>query len=307
VANEPDIGESGGCPYHFNSLDYVKYYRSTAAAILRADPDARVGGPALAGVRSNLLPALLDSADKDKTPLHFISWHIYNSDPKRVRATVDYAKGLLAAHPSLRLETFLDEWNMALRDPPLDPRFQPCYIAETTYQMKEGGLDYSCYYHIKDYQVDPESFAKFMSPSGTAMMARWWNRSPQFDGLFDYQNHVRPSFYLFKLLSRLTGNRAPVTGGDETVHAFATRDDQSRTANVLVWNFSDRPAQVSLAVRGVAPGSTSLRLILDAAAASGDENVRMRPLRSEKVSGATLNLQFELEPWGVTFVWLEPS
>ena len=49
VANEPDIGESGGCPYRFKPDSYVRYYQHTVAAILRADPEARVGGPALAG------------------------------------------------------------------------------------------------------------------------------------------------------------------------------------------------------------------------------------------------------------------
>jgi hypothetical protein len=26
-------------------------------------------------------------------------------------------------------------------------------------------------------------------------MARWWNRMPQFDGLFDYQNNIRPAYF----------------------------------------------------------------------------------------------------------------
>ena len=83
VANEPDIGESGGCPYRFKPDSYCRYYQHTVAAILRADPNALVGGPALAGWRSPILPALLDFASKDKVPLHFVSWHIYSSDPKR--------------------------------------------------------------------------------------------------------------------------------------------------------------------------------------------------------------------------------
>ncbi|MGH7485639.1 MAG: GH39 family glycosyl hydrolase, partial [bacterium] len=186
IANEPDIGEDGGCPYLFTPESYVRYYRHTAAAILRADPGAHIGGPALANSRSPILPALLDFSEKNPALLQFVSWHIYNSNPQRVRETIDYVHGLLAKHPSLHPETILDEWNMALRDPPQNPQFQPCYILETVLQMKEGGLDYSCYYHIHDYQIDPDSFAKFMSPGGVALMARWWNRSSQWDGLFDY-------------------------------------------------------------------------------------------------------------------------
>ncbi len=44
VMNEPDIGEAGGCPYLFTAKNYPPFYEKTAAAILRADPEARVGG-----------------------------------------------------------------------------------------------------------------------------------------------------------------------------------------------------------------------------------------------------------------------
>lgn len=137
VANEPDLGEDGGCPYRFQPDNYVRYYQHTAAAVLRADPQARVGGPALANVRSRLLPALLDAASTNRatTPLHFVSWPIYHSTPKSVRGTIDYVKDLLQKHPTLQPETFLDEWNMDLTNPPLDPRFQPCYVAEVIWQM----------------------------------------------------------------------------------------------------------------------------------------------------------------------------
>ena len=121
-----------------------------------------------------ILPALLEfCASSSSTPLHFVSWHIYSSDPKAVRRTIDYVNDLLKRHASLKPEKFLDEWNMDLTNPPLDPRFQPCYVAETIWQMKDGGLDYSCYYHIRDYYVSFEEFAPFMSEKGTAFMARW--------------------------------------------------------------------------------------------------------------------------------------
>src|SRR6202008_614941 len=110
-ANEPDIGESGGGPYRCKPDSYVRYYQHTVAAILRADPEAKVGGPALANVRSPILPALLDACQKDGTPLHFVSWHIYNSSPSRVRRTIAYVKDLLPKYPRLKPEIALNEWN----------------------------------------------------------------------------------------------------------------------------------------------------------------------------------------------------
>ena len=128
---------------------------------------------------------------------------------------------------------------MDLGNPPRDARFQPCYLLETIGQMKEAGLDGSCYYHIRDYHVRDEQFAPFFSPQGAAFMTRWWNRMPQFDGLFDFQNNVRPSYFAFKLLSRLTGVQVPLTSTAQTVHGLASHDEKYQIDNVLLWNFSD--------------------------------------------------------------------
>jgi hypothetical protein len=305
VANEPDIGESGGCPYRFTPENYVRYYRHTAAAIRRADPDARVGGPALANPDSPILPALLAFCAKGNAPLDFISWHIYSSDPLRIRSTIESKKELLRKFPALHAETFLDEWNMSLREPALDPRFQPCFIAEVTWQMKQAGLDYSCYYHIRDYHVSSETFSRFLSPRGAALMARWWNRTPQFDGLFDYQNHVRPSYFLFRLLSHLTGERLPVESSDGAVHGFAAYDETFQSYSLLLWNFSANPARVRVALKG-APGNLVLRqLVLDGAGARDDENARLRPLPAAALRDLKAPPAVDLEPYGVVFWSLE--
>jgi len=305
VANEPDIGESGGCPYLFTTENYTRYYQHTVNAIRRADPAAKVGGPALANSRSPILPALLDFVEKSNVPLDFVSWHIYNSDPKAVRATIDYAHDLLNQHPKLKPETILNEWNMALRDPPQNPQFQPCYILETVYQMKEGGLDYSCYYHIRDFPVDFDTFARFMSPRGVAAMARWWNRSTQWDGLFDYGGRIRPSYYAFKLLSRLTGARLGMGTEAGNIHAFATYDDKLLVYNALVWNFSETPARVQVALDHVPAEMVLRQVTLDAAAPSDDDNARLRPSPSRTIAPGTQTTELDLGAWGATFFSLE--
>jgi xylan 1,4-beta-xylosidase len=306
VANEPDIGEDGGSPYRFKPESYARYYQHTAAAIRRADPDARVGGPALAYWRSPLLPALLAACAAGKAPLDFVSWHIYSSDPLAVRKTIEGVKALLAKYPGLKPETILDEWNMALTTPPKDPRVQPCYVAEVAWQMKDAGLDYSCYYHIRDYHVDRDRFARFFSAKGASFMANWWNRMPQYDGLFDYQNTVRPAYFVFKLLSRLTGERLAAESNSAAVHAFLTHDESYGVHSLLVWNFSAAPVEVAVEVRGLARNLVAKRRMLDAAAPGADENVRLRPLDDLRVTPAA-KLKVPLEPYGVEFWSLEPA
>jgi hypothetical protein len=282
----------------------VRYYRHTVAAILRADPEARVGGPALAGWKSPILPVLLDACADGKTPLHFVSWHIYHSDPLAIRATIDGVKHLLEKYPGLEPETILDEWNMSLSDPSRDPRFQPCFVAETAWQMKEAGLDYSCYYHIRDYHVDRDRFARFMSLKGASFMARWWNRMPQYDGLFDYQNTIRPAYFTFKLLSRLTGDRLGVESDNDAVHAFLSYDKSYDLYNLLVWNFSPQTVEVKMELRDLPQKRIAKRRLLDATAPGDDENVRLRQLDDLTLAPET-SLTINLDPYAIEFWSIE--
>jgi xylan 1,4-beta-xylosidase len=301
IANEPDIGEDGGCPYRFKPESYVRYYQHTAAAILRAGPKAQVGGPALASSHSAILPALLGFCETNQVPLHFVSWHIYSNDPKAIGGTVDYVNSLLKSYPGIKPETILDEWNMDLMRPPLDKRFQSAFVCETIWRMKEAGLDYSCYYHIRDWYVNPQQFEPFMSRHGAAFMARWWNRMPQFDGLFDYQNQVRPAYFAFKLLSRLGGIRVRASSDQNFIHVFATHDHQLNLENVLVWNFSNSSATLELSCAGFRKEMTGRHLVLDAATADPDENSRLRPQGLFKVAASDWRQEVTLEPYAIHY------
>jgi hypothetical protein len=236
VGNEGDIGESGGCPYKFTPQNYVSYYGHTVRAIRRADPRAKVGGPALAGYQSPLADALIASSAQGQAPLDFLSWHLYHNDPREFWKTIDYMRAKLAKYPHLnQVETILDEWNMSLGNPVLNPYFQPAFILETTLGFQQHGLSRSAYYHIRDYFVDPAKFSGFMSESGTAFMAHWWNEMPQYDGLYDNQDRVRPAYYAFKLLSLIKGEQLPVAGTSLNLNALAARSGP--WVNVILWNF----------------------------------------------------------------------
>ncbi len=240
-------------------------------------------------------------------PLHFVSWHIYTSDPQRIRGTIDNIKALLGKYPALKPETFLDEWNMNLGFPPSDVRIQPCYVAEVAWQMKEAGLDYSCYYHIRDYHVSFDRFAPFMSPRGAAFMEGWWNRMPQFDGLFDFQNNVRPAYFTFKLLSRLTGDRLGLTSSRDTVHGLAARDDRytAYQYNLLLWNYSSSPTQVEVTVEKAPGNLTAKPVVLDAATPSNDEIARLRPESAFPIRSDQPSFKVSLDPYGIRFWSLE--
>lgn len=250
VGNEVDIGEDGGSPYLFKPDDYTIYYSHTVSAVLRADPNAKVGGPALADYRSNIGDALLQYCGSGKAPLHFLSWHMYDSDPQKFRHSIEVMKAKLGRYPSLKgVETVLDEWNMSLSVPLMDPYFQPAFILENTYGFYEEGLTRSGYYHIRDYFVDPEDFRIFLSEPGAAFVEYWWNVMPQYDGLYDNQSRVRPAYYSFKLLSLIQGEQLRLKGANSEVKGFAAR--QGRWTAVVFWRYpsSEKEATVPVTVR----------------------------------------------------------
>jgi xylan 1,4-beta-xylosidase len=312
VFNEPDIGEDGGCPSRFKAADYAKYYEHTVRAIRRADPTAKVGGPALASHRSPLLKGLLDHCSKNNIPLDFVSWHIYNSNPQSVRNTITAVKDLLRQYPSLHCETILDEWNVALIDPPANPAFQPAYVIETIYQMRDAGLDWCAYYHIRDYHASQAQFTPFMTRPGMLNMVHWWNLQPQNSGLFDFQGTMRPAFFAFKLLSRLAGNRLETKVDSEDVHSLSAYDPDQKMTQVLVWNFGvkEPPARnVRVAIRNLNGKKWFFRrTMLDAVAANNDENARLHPVRTQNLENITeLEEGFELPPYGVALLSLRQT
>ena len=74
-------------------------------------------------------------------PLHFLSWHLYSDSPAAHAGNIAKQRARLAKYPQLEnVKLFISEWNMDLMNPPLDPRFQPCYTAETIWQMKDANL-----------------------------------------------------------------------------------------------------------------------------------------------------------------------
>jgi hypothetical protein len=132
-------------------------------------------------------------------------------------------------------------------------------------------------------------------------MARWWNRMPQFDGLFDYQNQVRPTYFAFKLLSRLAGQKLRVNSSAPSVHALASQDPELRMHNLLLWNFSKSPAALELKLTSLPRDMRARHIVLDASTASSDENARLRPEPFFQIPKGDRQLELQLEPYSVHY------
>jgi len=94
---------------------YGKLYRATARGVLRADPQAKIGGPALAsGPFENserghcqhgkgFARGLMLWCMRENLPLDFVSWHEYFQSADVIAAEADAFRGYLRAFPRLEV------------------------------------------------------------------------------------------------------------------------------------------------------------------------------------------------------------
>jgi hypothetical protein len=177
-------------------------------------------------------------------------------------------------------------------------------MAESIYWMKEGGLDYSMYYHIKDAHFRPEVFYPFYPAPLVIKEELFWNYRSQQLGLFDLQSRPRPAYFLFKLLSRLTGDRVRLTSDNQTLHGLATHDERLGAYNLLFWNFSDSPVQVELELVNAPRKMSAMRQRLNATGGSDDDTYRIQTIGyTDIVTGGSQRLDVDLGPYDVQY-WL---
>jgi hypothetical protein len=124
------------------------------------------------------------------------------------------------------------------------------------------------------------------------------------DGLFDYQDTMRASYFAFKLLSRLQGERLKLVSFDPAVHGFLTRDQSLRMWNLLVWNFSDKIRDVEIKLTAI-PDVRVRHVVLDALSPSSDENARLRPDPPTQWKKGDQRLHIRLEPYAMHYWSLE--
>lgn len=301
ICNEPDIGEMGGTPHYFRSAaDYNQFYSRTVAGLLRGDPEARVGGPAVASPDSFLIEGLIGYCATNNVPLYFLSWHLYSNSPEAHAGNIAKQRARLAKFPQLNdVKLFISEWNMDLMHPNLAPGFQPCFVLETMRRCAEAGLDMAAYYHIRDCFVDPADF-DWMSPGGRRFMAHWWNTMPQYSALFDHHGRVRPAWYAFRLLGQFEGPRYVVEGEQGGIRAIAGEGDGYK--HLLLWRYEGGDAaEIELRVELVGVENRNSRVVeLDSSA----------PVNNIKVvhfgrAGELDKVLLKLEPWAIRWIEVE--
>lgn len=125
-------------------------YERTSRLVKKLDPQAKVGGPALAysiDADGRPKPMLLDflryCRDRD-VPLDFVCFHGYGyPHPYQYERLVNGVRNAVRTvwpEKESGLEYFLDEWNLYARTPEQDNEFGAAYLAASLHYQRRAGL-----------------------------------------------------------------------------------------------------------------------------------------------------------------------
>lgn len=223
--------------------EYFELYRQSALAVKSVDPSLRIGGPATAQAR--WIPELIAYCVQHQVPIDFVSTHSYQQDElcfypgrtgsphapgeylldqfKRVREEV-------SASPRPDLEIHWTEWNSLSAS----PEGKVSWTESTSTDELYAGSFVLRLCAAADRLCDSMS---------------WWIISDVFGehgisplpfshayGLLTVHGIPKPTYHVFKWLSRMTGPRYAVSGTDENpARGLLAVQDPGGALRILIW------------------------------------------------------------------------
>jgi xylan 1,4-beta-xylosidase len=287
VWNEPDIGYWQGTPEEF-----LKLYDFSVDAIVKAFPEARIGGPDTTGAGSAKSAAFLGLFLEHRThgknyvtgrigsQLDFISFHPKGA-PKWLGDhvqmgianqlnSIDKGFAIVASHPEWRkIPIILGEW---------DPEgCAACSAQQNPQNSYRNGPLYACYTAEALSQTLDLADLKQVSLQGLVTWAFEFEDQPYFAGFRELATNGidKPVLNSFRMFGLMGEERIKVTSsgsldtvnviqsgvrGAADVNALATR--KSQEVEILVWNYHDddlaAPAvPIELVINGLPKDRTS--------------------------------------------------
>jgi hypothetical protein len=148
IWNEPDLGKVF---WAGTAQQYFELYGKLARAVKESDPQALVGGPAIARPNDDTpyRDAFLQYVRAEKLPLDFYSWHWYATDSNDpldfIRISRDM-RSRLDKYGFNHTESIVSEWNYGLVVPLPSALQRASFITATLIYMQDAPIDASALY-----------------------------------------------------------------------------------------------------------------------------------------------------------------
>ena len=283
VWNEPDIDYWKGTPE-----EYFTLYDYTADAVLRAFPDARIGGPDSTGPGnprgSEFLRKFLEhcahqtnyATGKIGSPLLFVSFHPKGS-PKWLgnHVQMGIARQLCAIKNGFQIVASFPEW----RETPIvlgesDPEgCAACSAQENPQNAYRNGELFASYTAEAMNSIYALASSERVNFLGAVTWSFEFEDQPYFAGFRELASNglAKPVLNAFRMFGLLGGERVQVTSSaalptddmvlngvhaQPDIKAIATRGDHE--LQILIWNYHDddlpaAAAPIDLSIEGLPP------------------------------------------------------
>jgi xylan 1,4-beta-xylosidase len=239
--------------------DFFKLHDAAVRAVRRALPQARVGGPDIAGANDTYLTAFMNHLRQAGTPTDFLSFHAKGSP-----TFIDGGDG--KGHVRMGIATHLQaaDHELAQIEADRDFRTRPIIIGESDPEgcaacqgpanAYRNGTMYSSYTAASFPRLQALARRRHLKLEGILTWAFEFEDQPYFAGFRQLTSAGidLPVMNVFKMFSRMSGNSIQATSdrqvpldemmargvrGDADVGAVATIDD--RRIAILVWHYHD--------------------------------------------------------------------
>ncbi|MGA9657792.1 MAG: beta-xylosidase [Asticcacaulis sp.] len=273
--------------------EFFKLHEISIKAVRRALPDARVGGPDMAGANDDFMDAFMDHMEKTGTPTDFLSFHakggpefINGPDGGHIRMglstqlrAADHEFRVIAARPAFR------------NKPVIIGEFDPegCAACQGPTNAYRNGTMYSSYTAASFTRVAELAKLRSIRLEGALSWAFEFEDQRYFAGFRQLASNgiAMPVLNVFRLFAKMKGQYVTATsdhqasldsvlkdrvrGDNADVGVTAARD--SDTLSVLVWHYHDDD---------VTGPDAAISLVLDHLPASFQKGAVMRRYRVDK-------------------------
>lgn len=283
VWNEPDIGYWQGAPE-----EYFKLYDISVEAVLRAFPEARIGGPDTTGPgnskAADFLRAFLEhcahqrnyATGKTGSHLDFISFHPKGSPTwQSDHVQMGISRQLAAIEQGFKIVASFPEWKQT----PIvlgesDPEgCAACSAKENPQNSYRNGPLYGAYTVEALNNILALAQQEHINLLGVVNWAFEFEDQPYFAGFRELATNGvdKPVLNAFRMLGLLGNERVKVTSSGSLttedivrtgvraqpdINAIATRKGKDREIEILIWNYHDDDvlfpaAPIDLAITGL--------------------------------------------------------
>jgi len=241
VYNEPDLIDSLSGPVFFSGTRdaYFEMYRRGALAIKGADPDAVVGGPALAFINEDSWTVpFLEHVTTHDLPLDFFSFHHYGQG---IEAKLAIVRAGLDRDPRFATtEMHLNEYNSLVVDYPLGGPQERHAAAAMLLQ--------DVHLLLAHPEVTKVNWAQFLD-SG----------HDNYSGMVSIDGQRKAVFNAYKIYMRMPADRRQVTiAGPEGLGGMASTD--GRRTSLIVWNRTESDQALTIDLSNVPFAAGTLRV-----------------------------------------------